>query len=433
MGNDFQQTELGPLPKDWDLAKLGDIFSIQQGKALSQKNQTGKSPKPFLRTANVLWGYLDLSTIDQMDFTEEEVEKLHLKPNDLLVCEGGDIGRTAIWRGEIHNCLCQNHIHRLRLILLDAEPLFFMYWMQAAINILGLYEGEGNKTTIPNLSKARLSKFLVPLPPLPEQQRIASVLSAVQEARDKTKSVIEAAREMKKSLMKHIFTYGPVPLTDAEKVQLKENAIGPMPDHWQLVRIGDLFHVQLGKMLSPKAHIGESPIPYLRNSNVQWGWIDISDIKKMDFSEKEANKFSLRYGDILICEGGDVGRTAIWRDEIKGCSYQKALHRLRPKNNQMIPEFFMYYFMIAFTIRNTYGVSGTQTTIPHLPAMKLKALEIPLTSLNEQKCIVDILSAIENKINAEENKRDALNALFKTLLNKLMTGKIRVNHQEMVQ
>jgi len=133
----------------------------------------------------------------------------------------------------------------------------------------------------------------------------------------------------------------------------------------------------------------------------------------MDFSEAEAEKFGLRYGDRLVCEGGAVGRTARWRDEIKGCCYQRALHRLRPKDDRSIPELFIYYFMTAFLIRNTYGVVGTETTIAHLPTVKLKALDIPITSLEEQREIARILQAVDHTIEAEEKRKAVLEALFK--------------------
>src|SRR5581483_10232153 len=111
---EFRETELGALPAEWKVATIGELFAIQQGASLSPKRRKGDSPRPFLRTANVFWSYLDLSKVDSMDFTDTEVEKLALRPHDLLVCEGGDIGRTAIWRGEIENCCYQNHLHRLR-------------------------------------------------------------------------------------------------------------------------------------------------------------------------------------------------------------------------------------------------------------------------------------------------------------------------------
>ena len=238
--NGFRQTKLDFLPSGWHSAMLGEIFSIQQGKALSQKNKTGKSSKPFLRTANVLWGDLNLSAIDQMDFTEEEIQRLALKPNDLLVCEGGEIGRTAIWSGEIDPCSYQNHIHRLRLIRSDVEPQFIMYWMYAAIKLLGLYEGEGNKTTIPNLSKARLSRFLVPLPPLPEQRAIARALRAVQAAREARLHEAKLERERKAALMEHLFRHG----TRGEAT--KQTEIGEMPESWQEIKLGDICSIATG-------------------------------------------------------------------------------------------------------------------------------------------------------------------------------------------
>ena len=100
----YTPTEIGFLPHEWHLSKIGDLFDIQQGASMSPKRREGKSPYPFLRTMNVLWGDINLSTLDQMDFTDAEVEKLELRPGDLLVCEGGDIGRTAIWNGSVSPC-----------------------------------------------------------------------------------------------------------------------------------------------------------------------------------------------------------------------------------------------------------------------------------------------------------------------------------------
>ncbi len=134
--NRFKNSEIGILPREWKIVELANLFEIQQGKALSKKSRMGVSPRPFLRTANVLWGKVDLTTLDMMDFTDRESEKLSLLPDDLLVCEGGDIGRTAIWQGEIEGCSYQNHVHRLRTSRrFDVEPAFFMYWMQAALRL----------------------------------------------------------------------------------------------------------------------------------------------------------------------------------------------------------------------------------------------------------------------------------------------------------
>ena len=177
------------LPEGWRWVRLGEVFEIQQGASMSPKRRLGRNPKPFLRTRNVLWGSVDTSLVDEMDFTDEEVEKLRLQPGDLLVCEGGDVGRTAIWDGQLPTVLYQNHIHRLRAKDDSVEPRFIMCWMKAAYQVFLAYQGAESRTAIPNLSGRRLKEFLAPLPPLSRQRRIVAHLEAVQE---KIKALKEA-------------------------------------------------------------------------------------------------------------------------------------------------------------------------------------------------------------------------------------------------
>lgn len=169
------------LPECWRWVRIGEIFELQQGASMSPSRRRGISPRPFLRTSNVHWGRTDISSLDEMDFTETEVAKLALHPGDLLVCEGGDVGRTAIWNGEIDTCLYQNHIHRLRSKDGNINPAFYMYWMQAAYHVFNLYAGEESRTAIPNLSGRRLKSFLAPCPPLEEQHRIVARIEKMME------------------------------------------------------------------------------------------------------------------------------------------------------------------------------------------------------------------------------------------------------------
>jgi type I restriction enzyme S subunit len=150
----------------------------------------------------------------------------------------------------------------------------------------------------------------------------------------------------------------------------------------------------------------------------------------MDFNDREAEKFLLRKGDLLVYEGGEVGRAALWNGSITDCYYQKALHRLRPKTGQITNEFMVYWMMFAFILTNTYGVTGTRTTIAHLPEIKLKPLLVPVPSPDEQSGIIAVIDTLDQKNACHKRKLGELQNLFRTLLHELMTAKTRVNKIE---
>ena len=201
-------SELGALPPDWRTMRFDSLFAVQQGKQVSKKNRIGGNQCSFLRTKNVFWGRLDLSELDEMNFTEAEEKRLALHRGDLLICEGGDIGRTAIWNAELDQCYYQNHLHRARLRNGDASSQFVMFWLWYAFEIGSVYFGRGNVTTIPNLSQSRLSELPLPVPPLSEQQKIAAVLELVQRAMQKQERLLALAAELKKALLSEFFTRG---------------------------------------------------------------------------------------------------------------------------------------------------------------------------------------------------------------------------------
>jgi len=420
----FKMTELGLLPEEWETTKLGDLFEIKQGKALSPEHRRGISPRPFLRTANVFWGYLDLTNVDSMDFTDAEVSQLKLMPNDLLVCEGGDIGRTAIWRDESKVCCYQNHLHRLRTTREDVHPLFYMYWMQVAHLLFGLYGGTGNKTTIPNLSQSRLKSFILPLPPLPQQQEIARVLSTIQKAVETQDKIIAAARELKKSLMRHLFTYGPVPVTEADKVLLKETEIGPVPEHWEVVRLGELGEIVTGT--TPSTKVAE----YYGGSHM---FITPGDMHNAKYVSKTKQYLSdkglavsraLPSDSILVVCIGSLGLTAM--TSVDGCATNQQVNAIIP--NHKIDSHYCFYAVTYYSYLLSNLAGGV--TIPIVNKSNFLKFIIPLPSMSEQQKITSILSAVDNKIEAEENRKAALQALFKTMLHHLMTGKVRVNKLE---
>src|SRR5215208_5132633 len=109
----------------------------------------------------------------------------------------------------------------------------------------------------------------------------------------------------------------------------KQTELGVIPDDWELSTVGREYEIELGKMLDSEKNVGVLK-PYLGNRAIQWNRIDISDLPRVRMSKSDIERFRLRKGDLLVCEGGEVGRAAIWDAPIDECYYQKALHRLRP-------------------------------------------------------------------------------------------------------
>lgn len=202
-----RETEIGIFPSHWDIKRVDQVFSIQQGKQVSKRTRVGDNQCAFLRTKNVYWCRLDLSELDHMHFSEQDEKRLALMTNDLLVCEGGDVGRTAIWRGEVENCYYQNHLHRLRVLPgIELLPEHAMYWFWYAFELGKVYFGRGNKTTIPNLSKSRLGELLIPCPPIEEQKNIVLLLSTLQRSSDLHVAISRYRMELLESLTANVIS-----------------------------------------------------------------------------------------------------------------------------------------------------------------------------------------------------------------------------------
>jgi type I restriction enzyme S subunit len=153
-------------------------------------------------------------------------------------------------------------------------------------------------------------------------------------------------------------------------------------------------------MLDEKKISGKYLAPYLRNTDVQWGRINIEDLPSMDFDGNDISRYSLKRGDLLVCEGGEVGRAALWRDELSPCFYQKALHRLRPRQALSdVPE-YLFYVLRSAVDRGVFGAAEGKSTISHLPAEAFRRYLFPFPPLPEQRSIAAFLDRETAKIDA---------------------------------
>lgn len=199
--------------------------------------------------------------------------------------------------------------------------------------------------------------------------------------------------------------------------------VGVIPEDWSVSTVGEEFHIQLGKMLDAEKNVGV-PKPFLGNRAVQWGRVDVTDIGLIKLSPAELLRYRLRDGDLLVCEGGDVGRSAIWKQPLDECYYQKALHRLRPKKGFNVP--------LMQSILNRYSAEGilqnyvTQTSIAHLPKDKFETLPIAVPTPGEQRAIAEALGETDALIDSLDQLLIKKCQIKQGAIQELFTGQSRL-------
>ncbi|MFL0178128.1 restriction endonuclease subunit S [Mycobacterium sp. SMC-15] len=408
----------------WPTKSLDDLFVVGAGKTMSAAARTGQNKVPFLRTSNVFWDEIDLLEVDEMAIPDRELADKLVEPGDLLVCEGGEIGRAAIWEGGPTPMSFQNHLHRLRPHVDDVDPRFYVYFLQSAFTQLGIFEGAGNKTTIPNLSSGRLKALEVPHPPLAEQVAIADVLRHVQRSRRLNEHVGLTTQELKSAAMEQLFTRG------LRGEAQKETEIGPIPETWDLAQFGEVreflqYGTSVRCVLEPEGY------PVLRIPNIEPGRVNSAELKYCNLAPAQASKYLLQHGDLLFIRTNGVidrlGSCAVYEGEPHPALFASYLIRAR-LTELVLPKYVAYFYG---STRGTSLVGGRATPASdgkyNLNTGTIDALPLPIPpTVEEQQEIIDVLDALDSKIDLHRRKRAVLDQLFTSLLHKLMTGEITV-------
>ena len=417
----YKETDIGLMPADWNITPIGSEFDVQQGKQVSARTRAGENQKPFLRTANLFWNRIDLSVLDKMNFTAAEELRMKINVNDVFVCEGGDIGRTALVTTELPGIYYQNHLHRLRVKDDTTNPLFFVYWMMYCLQFTEYYNGAGNKTTIPNLSQSRLKALLFPKPEKAEQDSIADILSLIQAAIQKQEQIINTTSELKNALMKKHYSEG------MNSEPLKETEIGLIPQSWEIVKIGSIGKCVTGT--TPRTSVSE----YYENP--QYDFIAPADIGETKFVYNSIKQISeaginvvrhLPANSVLcVCIGSTIGKVGLTVKE-KSATNQQINSIIC--NEDYDPQFIYYLLNFYSSYWRTFS---TPSPVPILSKGTFEKIDIPVTkNKDEQKEIVKTLSACDAKIEFHKKKKETLESVFSSALHHLMTGKLRVSDSE---
>ena len=355
----------------------------------------------------------------------DQLKSCNIYPGEIIISKmGNPVARACIVPSINKKYLMCSDGVRLNIDKSKYDT-YFIYYQINSFNFRTKAKSCSTGSTRKRVSLSELKSIKLNIPCLKEQKKIAAVLSQIQRNITVKDQLIKTTKELKKSVMKYLFTYG------TKNEQTKQTEIGQIPKSWNILNLGKLFDLKQGQSLSSKKQTGKYLKYFLRTSNVLWSCLDLSKLDQMDILPKNREYLLLKKDDLLICEGGDIGRTAIWNDELKECYFQNHIHRLRVKasfQDDVFPLFYMYWMDVGIRIFKVYGTFGNRTTIPNLSGKHLLQFSVPLPSLEEQKKIAGILQKIDERIKNYEEQKASLQDLFKSMLHKLMTAQIRLHN-----
>ena len=343
------------------------------------------------------------------------------------MCEGGEIGRAAIWNGQVATMSFQNHLHhaqRLRPIVEEVEPRFYVFFLHCAFTQLGIFEGAGNKTTIPNLSRNRLASLEVPEPSVEEQREVVALLAHVRARIKIQNQQLTLVRELERTVSRNLFAFG------LRGEQQKITEVGLVPQSWTMSSIGDVTNrVQYGLSMRGTPS-GRYPI--LRMNCQEGGRVVLRDLQYVDIDDETVATYRLSPGDVLFNRTNShelVGRTAIVESPTDAV-FASYLLRLSADRRYLDPRFLNYFLnsenvQVRLRALSTRGVSQS-----NISASKLRALSIPLPSLREQQRVSEVLDVIHRLIDTKRRYLETKLELYRTLLFEVMTRAIHVSRDD---
>ena len=401
-----KQKKAGAIPHDWKLSCIGAEFKIQLGKMLDASKNIGV-PKPYIGNRSVQWGRFELDNISTVPMTSSDLQRYRLQRGDLLVCEGGEIGRAAIWDDSIPECYFQKAIHRLRP-LGTYDTSLMMYFLQMWTSN-GYLDNFVTQTSIAHLPKEKLELVPLPVPPPDEQRDMAAALSDVDGLLVGLDVLIAKKRDIKQAAMQQLLT--------------GRTRLPGFSRKWETKELGEAADVWSGAT----PNTGN---PVYWNGTILWCTpTDISSAsgKYLLSTERSISTEGLAncaasllpVGALLLCSRATVGEIKIAAFPI--CTNQ-GFKSLVCRNG--ICNEFLYYLLLHFKDRIVERATGS--TFLEIGKQDIASIEFDFPCFDEQCVIATVLSDMDAEIAALERRRDKTRAIKRGMMEQLLTGRVRL-------
>lgn len=401
---------------------IGEIAQHNVGKTLNKGSRGSGAIREYITTSNLYWGSFDFTELRSMPIEEYELSKCSATKGDLLICEGGDAGRAAIWNYNYSICF-QNHIHRVRPFGgISAKYLYYyMLYIYLNGNIKQYLKGVG----IQSLSGNSLSSIVLPLPPIKEQQRIVNEIESLFEFIDtieENKLSLEQFIAQAKSKILDLAIRGKLvpqePEDEPASILLERIKTGKksskvtsdkshyahnLPRGWMLCKLGDVCLFKNGYAFK-REDFTEEGVPLVRISNIKDNKIDLSTCKYIQSSIID-DKFTVKKGDLLIAmSGATTGKMGLYDLEEIAYLNQRVGNVRIVDLEVLLPEYRDYYMMAISSKILELAYGGAQ---PNISAQIIEAMALPLPPINEQKRIVSQIERIFAQLDIIENSLKA--------------------------
>jgi len=424
----FKNTEIGEIPADWEVVKLGNYVQLIRNGLTREQNTAGVG-YPVSRIETISAGVINPNKVRYLsNLTDKEFEQYRIVKEDILFSHINSepyLGNSAIYTG-----IPEILIHGMNLLLIrtqkDKLNSYFLNYLFNYFRGNGVFVSIASRAVNQSsINQGKIRNLPIPLPPLEEQKAIAYVLSTMQEAREKTEKVIEATKELKKSLMKHLFTYGPVSFEEASRINLKETEIGEIPKDWEVVKLGEVASITSGGPAPQgEEYFSKGSFPFVRVQHID---NTNSRIERYDLITQQA---VLDYGLRLFRKGTIVFPKS-------GASIFLEKRAMLPVDSFIVSHLCavnstdnsLLQLYLFYVLQNTKLAENKADNYPTLNLSEIRQTVLPLPPLPVQERIAEILQTVDEKIQAEEKKKQALDNLFNSMLHMLMSGKLRVKFQ----
>lgn len=407
-GIKFKDTPVGKIPVDWESTTIENVCDILDGKRVplnKEQRDKMKGDIPYYG-ANGIVDY-----INDYIFDEDLI---------LLAEDGGyfEEYQTRPIAYLIHGkSWVNNHAHVLKVM--GQANTNWVYYSLVHKNIVPFIKG-GTRS---KLNQAELRQIPIPLPPLHEQKNIAEILTTVDDAIEETDKIIEKTKELKKGLMQELLTRG------IGHKKFKKTEIGKMPEEWNVVKLKDLYKAPIrdfGSFSTTKlVKYVESGIPFIRSENFKDGrFISEYLMYITDNVHKMLTKSVITKGILMFTKIGNIGHADIYNGSLGECNSNATIAKIDIDEENALSVYIRW--VLNSKIASNQYETKIISTPPRINLGEISNLKIPLPKKNEQRKIIAILDDLEVMLLEEENKRIQLETLKKSLMQVLLTGRVRV-------